>query len=79
MAIQKVHYSFKPGFDLLKNSQTPAAKADLMQVLGLKYETTFYKKNAKTTPISLLFSRKKIKEIFSKYGVDKRDIWDIQY
>lgn len=78
MAIQKVHYSFKPGFDLLKNSQTSAAKADLMQVLGLKYETTFYKKR-KDYPNIPAFLKDKIEEIFSKYGVDKRDIWDIRY
>lgn len=78
MAIQKVHYSFKPGFDLLKYSQIPAAKAELKQVLGLKYDTTFYKKR-KDYPNIPAFIKEKIKEIFSKYGVDKRDIWDIQY
>lgn len=34
MAIGKVHYSFRPGFDTLKSSDVPAVKAELKEVMG---------------------------------------------
>lgn len=34
MAIEKVHYSCKPGFEQLKLSDIPAVKAEIKQIMG---------------------------------------------
>ena len=46
MAIEKVHYSCKPGFEQLKLSDIPAVKAEIKQIMGVKYDTEFYRKRS---------------------------------
>lgn len=78
MAIRKVHYSFRPGFNMLKLSDIPIVKAEIKEVLGLNFDTDFYRKR-KDYPNIPAFIKEDIEKIFAKYGVNKRDIWDIRY
>lgn len=78
MAIGKVHYSFRPGFDTLKSSDVPAVKAELKEVMGIKFDTEFYRKR-KDYPNIPAFLKEKIEKVFSKYGVSVRDIWSKRY
>lgn len=78
MAIRKVHYSFKRGFDKLKLSDLLAVRAEIMEAMGVKYNTEFYKKRNDYVNIPL-FLKEEIDKIFEKYGVDSREIWDIWY
>lgn len=76
--MRKVHYSFCRGYKNLKKRDIPAARAELMAVLGLKYECSFYakKKNIVNIPA---YMKDEIERIFEKYGVKPCDIWDITY
>lgn len=78
MAIGKVHYSFRPGCDMLKSSDVSAVEAELKEVMGIKFDTEFYKKR-KDYPNIPAFLKERIEKVFSKYGVNVRDIWDIRY
>lgn len=78
MAIGKVHYSFRPGFDTLKSSDVPAVKAELKEVMGIKFDTEFYRKR-NDYPNIPAFVKERIEKVFSKYGVSVRDIWSIRY
>lgn len=78
MAIRKVHYSFRPGFEQLKLTDISAVKAEIKEVLGVKYDSEFYKKR-NNYPNIPAFLKEDIDKIFERYGVDKRNIWSITF
>ena len=78
MAIVKVHYTIRQGFDTLKSSDVPAVKAELKEVMGIKFDTEFYRKR-KDYPNIPAFLKERIEKVFSKYGVNVRDIWSMRY
>jgi hypothetical protein len=77
MAIEKVHYSCKPGFEQLKLSDIPAVKAEIKQIMGVKYDTEFYRKR-NDYPNIPSFIKEDIEAVFERYGVNKREIWSIK-
>ena len=63
MAIEKVHYSCKPGFEQLKLSDIPAVKAEIKQIMGSN-TTQNFTASVTTTQIFRPLSRK-ISRLFS--------------
>ena len=77
MAIEKVHYSCKPGFEQLKLSDIPAVKAEIKQIMGVKYDTEFYRKR-NDYPNIPAFIKEDIEAVFERYRINKREIWSIK-
>ncbi len=63
---------------MLKSSQIPVVKAEIMDAMGVKFNTQFYRKRNDYVNIPA-FLKEDIDKIFYKYGVKDRDIWDIRY
>lgn len=78
MAIRKVHYSFRPGFDMLKAADIPVVKTEIMKAMGIKFNSEFYNKR-KDYPNIPAFLKEDIEKIFYKYGVSKQNIWSITF
>lgn len=76
MARKKVHYSFSKGYGNVKNSDAAAVRADIKEVLGIKFDSDFYRKKKDIVNIPA-FLKENIESIFQKYGVKPCDIWNI--
>lgn len=76
MARKKVHYSFSKGYGSVKNSDAASVRADIKEVLGIKFDSDFYRKKKDIVNIPA-FLKENIELIFQKYGVKPCDIWNI--
>jgi len=66
------NFSFKKGWNQLKNGQTKEVKSKIIKALDLKFTTSFYPRlNGEVEP--KLGEAKAIEAVFAEYGIT--DIW----
>lgn len=76
MRQKKLNYSFLPGTQKVSKEDYNKLKADLMIVLECK-STQYYYRKRKRIPNIAAHLKEAVENVFSKYGIDKSEIWDI--
>lgn len=70
MARKKVHYSFSKGYGNVKNSDAAAVRADIKEVLGIKFDSDFYRKKKDIVNIPA-FLKENIELIFKNTALNR--------
>lgn len=71
-----VHYSCKPGIDLVPKKDQDELRQGLMEIFGSPSYATYYNKinDYRNIPWHL---KEAIEELFKKFGVEPEKIWEI--
>lgn len=68
----KIRFSFEPGYLKLPLGEVKAFRAELMKVLGLKYQCNVSQKRRRITRKD---EYEKVTELFARYGVPENEVW----
>lgn len=75
MAYNKVSYSFKKGFDMLRKCDQAEVKEQIMTYLGITTKMA-WSKRIRGLIVPNVAEYHYITNIINKYGVKKREIWE---
>lgn len=73
--MNKIKYSFAPGFDRLRTGDAKLVKMQILGLLDLKYPEYYYKKKRGIVNIPHQLYEA-ITGIFEKFGVSENDVWE---
>ena len=77
MDVTKKHYSFTPGALKVSREDYPKLKNQLYSFLGCSSDPEYYRKKKDYLNIPAHI-KEGIEKIFSEFGVDVSDIWEIK-